>query len=381
MIDESYIPFANTDRQREIISAIIERGSQRKAAEALGCSKSTISSAIAPIVYRYKEHHGLAAPDGYFVKGTSTLYDDSGSKKMQWVKTNVSAEAQAEIMRAVVDAMKDEVEPCEPELPLTVELDTDKVNMFLITDYHLGMRSWPEETNNDAWDIKIAEEMLVKWFAAAIRSAPQAHTAIFANLGDFLHWDGLDAVTPMHGNILEGDTRKDKLVETAIRVIRRVVKMLLATHNHVHLLMAEGNHDLDGSAWLRQMFAALYDNEPRVTVDTSPQPYYCYEHGKTSLYFHHGHKRKVNSLDSVFAAKFRETYGRTKHAYGHTGHLHGDRLVETNLMTIEQHRTLCSPDSFSTRGGWVSGRSAKVITYHKEHGEVGRVSITPEMAA
>jgi hypothetical protein len=155
--------------------------------------------------------------------------------------------------------------------------------------------------------------------------------------------------------------------------------MLLQKHQHVHFLMAEGNHDLASSAWLRELFAALYIDEPRVTVETRPDPYYCIEHGKTALFFHHGHKKRFDSLETVFVAKFREVYGRTKYAYAHTGHLHHNVVKETNTMTLEQHRTLAAPDSHASRGGWMSGRDAKVVTYHKDFGEVGRISISPEM--
>jgi hypothetical protein len=203
---------------------------------------------------------------------------------------------------------------------------------------------------------------------------------VFAQLGDFLHWDDARVpITPAHSNVLDGDTRTQKVVRVAIRVLRRVTRMLLQTHEHVHLIMAEGNHDPASSIWLRELFHALYDDEPRITVDLNPDPYYGYEHGRTALFFHHGHKRKPAAIDTVFTAKFAEMFGRTIHRYAHTGHLHADMLKETNLMTVEQHRTLASPDSYATRGGWISGRSAKRITYHSEYGEVGRETITPEM--
>jgi hypothetical protein len=84
-------------------------------------------------------------------------------------------------------------------------------------------------------------------------------------------------------------------------------------------------------------------------------------------------------VDDVFAAKFREVFGRTKHSYAHMGHLHHRHEIESNLMTITQHRTLAAQDSWASRGGWGSGREAQVITYHKEYGECGRVMVTPEM--
>ena len=61
------------------------------------------------------------------------------------------------------------------------------------------------------------------------------------------------------------------------------------------------------------------------------------------------------------------------------GHLHSVDVKETNLMLVEQHRTLASPDAYASKGGWISGRDAKVITYHKEYGEVARATISAKM--
>jgi hypothetical protein len=115
-----------------------------------------------------------------------------------------------------------------------------------------------------------------------------------------------------------------------------------------------------------------------VTVDTSPDPYYCVEHGLTSLFFHHGHKRRPQEIDDVFAAKFRDVFGRTKYSYAHMGHLHHAALKESPLMVVEQHRTLAAADAYASRGGWLSGRDAPVITYSKQYGQVGRVVLSPK---
>ena len=126
------------------------------------------------------------------------------------------------------------------------------------------------------------------------------------------------------------------------------------------------------------MLCALYEDEPRITIDRSPDVYYCYEHGLTSVFAHHGHKAKFDNLDAVLTAKFREVFGRTKYSYVHVGHYHHNRLKESALMTVEQHRTLAAPDAYASRGGYISGRDAKVITYHKRFGEIGRISLSPE---
>ena len=49
-------------------------------------------------------------------------------------------------------------------------------------------------------------------------------------------------------------------------------------------------------------------------------------------------------------------------------------------MIVERHRTLAAADAYAAKGGWLSGREAKVITYSKEYGEVFRITINPEMA-
>ena len=373
-----------TDIECKYIDAVNEYGSQSKAADAIGVGRRVVDRAINRAKARaaksgYSPPHDMqhTVPEGFQVKGVSTLYRD-GEPQIQWVKSSVDAEQQAALMREAIVAMSEDIKQAK-KTKAPKKTQSDLLNLYTITDYHLGMLAWGEETGAD-WDTKIAEDLLFNWFSTAVEQSPNSETAVFAQLGDFLHTDGLEVVTPANHNILDADSRFQKIVRVAIRVLRRVITLLLTKHKHVHVVMAEGNHDPASSIWLREWFAVLYENEPRVSVDLSPDPYYCYEHGQTSLFFHHGHKRKPGTIDDVFVAKFREVFGRTKHSYGHMGHLHNQQTSETNLMVVEQHRTLASPDAYASRGGWISGRDAKVITYDKQHGEVGRVVIKPEMA-
>lgn len=380
---QTLLQYAQTDRQREIIEAIIEHGSNRKAAKALGVANGTVTSALDKVKRHaaqkgHSPEHDMvhAVPDGYKVKGVSTLYSD-GVVKAQWVKSDIDRERQLEIMREAIEALCADIKPVGVvDCPNVIS--NDLLNVYVITDYHLNMRSWSSETGADC-DMDIAENLLYNWFAQAIKQSPDSETAVFAQLGDLLHSDGWLALTPASGHVLDVDTRFQKAIRVAIRAIRRVIDMLLKKHNHVHLIMADANHDPASGAWLREMLVALYENEPRITVDNSADTYYAVEHGLTSLYFHHGHKRGVANVDSVFAAKFRELYGRTKYAYAHLGHLHSNESKESNSMMVERHRTLAAPDAYASKGGWISGRDAKVITYHKKYGEVSRITVSPDM--
>jgi len=42
---------------------------------------------------------------------------------------------------------------------------------------------------------------------------------------------------------------------------------------------------------------------------------------------------------------------------------------------------LAARDAYAARGGWISERAITAMTFHKEYGEVGTVTITPEMIA
>ncbi len=315
--------------------------------------------------------------DGLVIKGKTSLVGADGRILTQHVMERAGAEAQAEAMRAAVEAFKEELPRAEPVVGPTYVAD-DLLNQFVVTDSHFGMLSWREETGAD-YDLRIAEQLLLDWFAHSIATAPDAHTAVFAQLGDLMHHDALESVTPAHHNVLDADSRLQKVIRVVIRTVRRIIDMLLKKHQHVHVVMASGNHDPASSAWLREMLAAMYENEPRISVDNSPMLYYSYEWGKTALFYHHGHKATMKNVDAKFASIFREQYGRAKYVYGHTGHRHADEFVKTTLMYLEQHETLAAPDAYGASGPWWSGRSAKRVTYSKRFGETGRNTARPEM--
>lgn len=317
-------------------------------------------------------------PAGLGLKQVSALTDGDGRVIQKWQIADRNKEAAELAIRTVVDELKKEI----PKVKASAgPKHTNKLllNQYTVTDLHFGMLAWAEETRGADYDLKIAEKLLLDWFAAAIDMAPNAKVGVFAQLGDLMHHDSLESVTPAHKHVLDADSRLQKIIRVVIRVVRQVIAMLLAKHEHVHVVMASANHDPASSAWMREFLHSMYEDEPRITVDNSPSLYYAYEHGKTALFYHHGHKRKVGTVGDVFVANFREMYGRCEYSYGHVGHLHSDEVVETNLMRIERHRTLAPGDAYAAGGGWNSKRDAKVITYHAEYGEVSRITLSPQM--
>jgi hypothetical protein len=384
--DQRLREFADA-RELEYLQAVEEHGVATHAAKALGIHHSVLIRALDRLEKRaatvgFSPAHDMTktVPDGYLVKGVSTYYDDEGKPRGQWVKSVINRERQEELMREAFAAMAETLPRVQPA-PMPKGTSDALCNLYTFTDYHLGMLAWGKETGAD-WDLKIAERTLVAAFAHMIDAAPKASTAFIAQLGDFLHSDGSGGmlpVTPLHSNILDQDGRYSKIVGVAIRVLRRIVDFVLERHEKVVVLMAEGNHDLSSSVWLRAMFRALYENEPRVMVIDSESPYYAWQHGTNMLGFHHGHLTRKENMPLFFAAKFPQMWGATTKRVIHTGHQHHKDEKEHTGVTVVQHRTLAANDAHSARHAYVSERSAQAITYHRDFGEVARNTVCPEM--
>ena len=371
-----------TARQLEYLAAIREKKSYYGAAQVCGVAPQVVKHSMQLLrakaaKQKITEHSGETVPDGFRIKGTTTLRDESGAVRLQWVKTDEDRERQHAAAKAAYEAMAQDLPRVAPSTLNAVTLD-HLATVYTLTDSHVGMLAWHREGGED-WDLSIAERVLVGCFEQMVNASPPAAVGFVNQLGDFLHSDGLLPVTPTSHHVLDQDGRFSKLVQTAVRILRRVIDLALAKHQKVVVLLAEGNHDLASSIWLRVMFRALYENEPRVEVIDSELPYYCHQHGKTMLAFHHGHLKKNDQLPLLSAAQFPQVWGATTKRYAHVGHRHHVEEKEHSGMKVVQHATLAARDAYAARGGWISERQVVAISYHSTHGEVARNTVTPEM--
>lgn len=384
-IDERLLEWA-TPVQSRYIKAITVHGSQRAAAKALGVTKNAVNDSIGKLRKMaarngYAPEYDLQHPvaPGQILKGASTLYKD-GKQVLQWVKSSASHEAMMEMVRDACDAMSADL-PRQSPIAGPKHCEDSLANLFTLTDSHVGALCWDKENldRDGNWDLTIAERVLTGCFQHMVDSSPPAKLGIVAQLGDYMNQDGINALTPLSGHLLNADGRFPKIIDVAVRILRRVINMALAKHEKVLVLIAEGNHDISSSIWLRAMFAALYENEPRVEVINSALPYYVYQHGQTMLAWHHGHLKKNDDLPMLFASQFPKIWGNTIKRIAHCGHRHHVEIKEHSGMTVHQHSTLVSRDAYAARGGWMSERQATALTYHKDYGLVASVTATPEM--
>lgn len=110
-----------TDRQREVLETIEREEGHRKAARVLGCHFSYPGKILRDVMKKaalqgYSPAHDMTrtVPEGYVVKGISTLYAADGMVKAQWVKSSQDDVARQEAIRAAVDAMCEDISPVAP---------------------------------------------------------------------------------------------------------------------------------------------------------------------------------------------------------------------------------------------------------------------------
>ena len=276
------IDYAQTQFQEQIAQLNDDGVSGEEIARRLGKDPGTIRRTIRQMRARAAQkndrpEHDMThpLPDPMTLKRHSVNYVD-GDLKQEWVISEPDKKRQLELMREVIEAMTQEIRPASPAPPACTASNSDLCNVHVLTDYHMGMLSWGEETGAD-WDTDIAEDMLIRWMAGAIQQAPAAEVGVLAQLGDLLHHDSLESITPASGHQLDADTRYAYMVRTVIHCMRRVISMMLDKYPRVHIVMCDANHDPTGGIWLREMFAQFLRDEPRVTVDQSPSTYNCFE--------------------------------------------------------------------------------------------------------
>ncbi len=386
-MDHPLRQFCSTQKQTDAVRLVLEDGlSQNEAAVIMNMTRSSLKEHLRAVRNKAKrqgyspENDWLhPVPDGHKIKGVSTFYDEDGNPVRQWVKSQTDEQRQFEILIERLESAQEGL----PRFKATAGpkgSDEQLLTLITITDFHLGMYAYEAETGDD-WDVGIARDVFLNSIADMVKAAPKSKVGILCQLGDFLHWDGILSVTPQSGHILDADTRYGKLVELAMSVMTEAVHMMLRKFEKVVVVSAEGNHDISGSIWLRKHIKHLFSDEDRLSVIDNDFPYYAYLHGETMLGFHHGHKVKLAQLHKLFASepRFREMWGNANCTYIHTGHYHHERVVEDGGAIAEMHPTLSGRDAYAARGGWVSRRGAKSITYHKSDGEVARMTVRPRL--
>lgn len=310
-------------------------------------------------------------PEGYFVRGASTLRDGKGNVKLKWTKTAVDEAKRFEAIKAGLAAFVSEL-PRLPDVPLSSSVQVkDRLASYVFGDPHFGMFASKDETGED-FNLKIAEAVHRAAIDQLAYSTPPARQGLLVLLGDNFHYDSQSPKTPAHGHLLDADRRFVHMVQTTMRALRYMIETLLRKHRSLRVIVSPGNHDPALSPFLAIALDQIYKHNKRVSFDITPGVFHYFRFGRVFIGAHHGHKTKPKDLLGVMASDHPRDWGETLHRHFYCGHLHHQYSQEYPGLVVEGFNTLASKDAYATEGGWRSKRAAKAIIYDREQGEIQR---------
>ena len=316
-------------------------------------------------------------PDPAKIARVSTLYGPDGDVRAQWIIEKPEDAERIANLQEWAKALAEDLPRVEP-LAAPTDANTDLMACYPVGDHHMGMLSWHRETGS-SYDLEIGERLLAGAMdhLTTVTSACDRAAVVF--LGDFMHYDSFDTVTPTSRNMLDSDGRFPKMVRAAVRTMRRAIETTARRHREVLVIVEIGNHDLASSIFLMEALHNIYEDNPRITVDTSPRHFHYFSFGQNLVGVHHGHGAKVADLPMIMAHDRKELWGSTSHRYWWTGHVHTQKRFDYQGCSVESFRILAPVDAWAANKGYRAGRDMKAIVLHREHGEVARYTVNPSM--
>lgn len=309
-------------------------------------------------------------PEGFDVPSSIAIMD-RGEGTAVSVRWRSFERAKADLAAAHVDAWARHAETYRglaAPVEAPARTDADLMAVYPLGDPHIGMLAWKPETGQHH-DTDIATAQLVECMRQLTARTAPAERALIVQLGDFFHAEDQAQRTPGHGHKLDVDGRVSRVREAGYTVLRSVVDLALLRHRHVEIVNLPGNHDPNQAHAIAMWLSAVYEREPRVTVDRSCAPYFYREFGVNLVAACHGDGAKGKDLPLLLAARQAEAWGRTRKRVWHVGHVHHTDLREYNGARVWYHNTLAGKDYWHHAKGYDADQELMSITYDRDFGQ------------
>lgn len=309
-------------------------------------------------------------PDGTVHKRGTLQVGPDGRTERHWIKYSpdeLGPERAADIIRAAFEDWK----PFAPAIARVKNLDEERLSVYVLADWHVGMFAYGKETDGPDWDLKIARTILTETFHELVETTPRSAHAVVLGLGDLMHADSHKNQTPSSGNIMDVDTRYSKVLPVTCDIIADCCEMVRANHRHVEVEFKPGNHDISSTVGIRSALRMFYRNDERVRVHDTPSPFFWKRFGVNLIGGCHGDGIRVKDLPLMMANVRSADWADTKSKHAHTGHRHHELTFEAGGVKVHQHRAPIPADAYHNANGYRSGRSMRAFHYRRTRGARG----------
>lgn len=354
-------------------------------ARELGVGRSTVQEGLAKLGWnaaKRAEYLGASHEDPAIAEGMDAIGTEM-EPTLMWVKTRnddgtshsvlLKPRREPEDVAEKIKAALANLPPVEP-VYLPNYSNNDLLTIIPLSDVHIGQLSWGKETGAD-YDTKIAATRVREWVGRVVESAPACGTAIVLSNGDLFHTDDQTNQTPAHRHQLDTDSRFFRTIDIGIAAMAYAVDYALRRNEHVIVRILPGNHDPHSHLYVLFALEQRYMNEPRVTVQKVPGEFFVHQFGLCLFAAHHGHRGKPQDIVLMLADDHPEMWGSSRHRFLFTGHKHHLQAGDIGGVQWIQLRPQTERDAYAKGGAWLSRAQLLGITYHRELGEVQRVSV------
>ena len=379
-----------TPRQIEVVTSLVKTESVTKTGKDLGTSHQNVSE-IVNKVRRLGEkrgdlgimrHQGLV-PEGFYAETTVKRRWDPELEQMvvieDYTKSRLDkTEKDGESFKEFIEGLCQEITPSKKTKARKPQND-QLASAIIFGDAHLGMLAHAVATLAEDYDLEKGTADIRAAIDYCVEAAPESEEGWFINVGDLLHVDSSKNETT-GGTKQDASATHSQMMRAAGTLIRYCINKMLTKFNKVTVINARGNHDNDSAIALNMMIEIAYENEPRVTVLANDSKFQFIEFGKCLIGVNHGDKINHSRLAGVMTKLMAPAWGRTTFRRWITGHIHHKQMIETDAgVTIESFHTIAPTEIWHADSGYGAERRVTMITYHKEHGEVNRMSPSVEM--
>lgn len=297
--------------------------------------------------------------------GISTLYSSKISVKPR--KDSITLDAFKQDFLDFVNNLDR-----QPQFDYVPHGTNGKMLEINIPDLHLGKRG-NETVVGENYNIKIAETRFLNAINDILDKVEHYGTfdkVIFPIGNDFFNSDTVNGTTTK-GTTQDNDGRWQELFLSGIKLLVKGIDAIVdRTKSNVEVFCINGNHDVQSSFYATMYLSAYYKEHPLVKIDESPKLRKYIEYGNTLIGFSHG-SDEGKRIETIMQNEMREAYGRTEYHYFHLGHLHIEKMYQTN-DNIEIHNlpSLSGQDAWHYASGYVGAKKkATAFVYDYDDGK------------
>lgn len=381
----AYVDYANSDGQKEVAQLMDEGLSSRKIAAKIGKDSASVRDSMRRIKARaqhqgYNPDYGMLEgyPDGYrFHKATIHRKAD-GTIIQAWDRMTKDQETCTSLALAIKEAFAHQITPIAKIKKPSGSFDTDIIPWLEIGDAHIGMMALESQVGHN-FDLDIATGELKFAVTELIWRAEPCDRFVIHDVGDGTHFENESATTEHSGHALDAAGPFIDVVRAYIDFITYAIEAALKRHNHVDVIISQGNHSRKNDKTTAVLLELLYANNPRVHILDNTTPFIPYRMGNTFVLCHHGDKVKPAGLAAIMAQDWAQDWGETFYHYIDGGHVHHSQVrKEQNGAIYESFNQLAPNDRYAYEGGWRSRSFLNLLYRSKTYGEKGREVLTAE---